>query len=161
MNKHLGVEDVLSIPILLMQAASEKPEFWIALFFVTGLVAMIISAMICGAIWSHLKKKTLAEADRAGVDIHLSETEGIDIDIFEIEGCGYCIVFIIILILGALGISFPIVLSEEVETMILVLVLIIFGAATWAVTLWSPYYLRSERRRFRRILDEALRNKND
>lgn len=116
---------------------------------------MIVAAIIVSGLWSREKKKIEKEAEAAGVSVIIDTTQ--QVDVYAIEGCGYCIVFLIIIILAALGVSFPMVVSEEIEDIVVMIVIIIFGAVCWAVTLWAPIYLRNERRRFRRILDSALR----
>ncbi len=127
----------------------------LGLFFITGLIAMIVAAIIVSGLWSREKKKIEKEAEAAGVSVIIDTAQ--QVDVYAIEGCGYCIVFLIIIILAALGVSFPMVVSEEIEDIVVMIVIIIFGAVCWAVTLWAPIYLRNERRRFRRILDSALR----
>lgn len=58
-----------------------------------------------------------------------------------------------------LGISLPLDVSEDLETIIGTSVFGIFDVLLWALVIWSPFYYRAERRRLHRTLEEALSKK--
>lgn len=111
--------------------------------------------MVVGGLWTRSRNKTKEKAEAAGVVLALDSSKGIDV--YGIEGCGYCIGLIVILVLGALGITLPLEISQDMEDLVVLVVITIFGAMCWAVTLWSPFYLRNERRRFRLLLENAMK----
>lgn len=138
----------------LMQASGLTFQQGIAIFFISGLLAMIIASMVVGWLWTRSRNKTNEEAEAAGVTLAFDSSR--TIDVYGIEGCGYCIGLIIILVLLALGVTLPLEISENMENLIVLVIITVFGAASWAVTLWAPLYLRNERRRFRLLLEKAM-----
>ncbi len=130
-------------------------EIAIASFFLSGLVAMIIMAFITAGIWSIQKRRYQKKADKLGVVVDFSSKES-SIDPYAIEGCGYCIIFVVIIILGALGISLPIILPGNVQTLLLLIVGLVFGGLCWGVSIWSVYYMYKIPAKFQTIIDEAL-----
>ncbi|NHJ14815.1 MAG: hypothetical protein EAX95_14135 [Candidatus Thorarchaeota archaeon] len=141
------------VPLLLMLQAN-RPEFWIALFFVSGLIFGIGAAIVVGFLWSRARKRVIAEAEAAGVTLEIETST--DIDAYGIEACGYCIGFIVIAAAGVLGISLPTLIPEGAEDLIVIVIITIFGAALWGLVVWSVPYYRGEKRRFQNLLDEAL-----
>ena len=138
-----------------LQADTSNPMFWLAVFFVTGLAAMIIIALAVGIVVSIKYKAIRKKAEQADVQVDLS-SGSTRIDAQGIEGCGYCIVCSIVLILGALGISLPIVLTQQAEDLILAVVMAVFGALCWAVSIWGiPYSIRDLKKKYR-ALDDAI-----
>ena len=69
--------------------------------------------------------------------IALNYAERIGADPWAIEGCGTCIVFIIIMILVSLGISLPHILTQIPEALVVSVVLVIFGALWWSLVIAS------------------------
>jgi len=138
-----------------LQADTSNPMFWLAIFFVTGLAMMIILALGIGIVVSMKYKAIRKKAEQADVQVDLgSGSTGIDAQ--GIEGCGYCIVCSIVLICGALGISLPIVLTQQTEDLILAIVMAVFGALCWAVSIWGiPYSIRDLKKKHR-ALDDAI-----
>jgi hypothetical protein len=130
-------------------------EIAIASFFLSGLVAMIIMAIVAAGIWSIQKRRYQKKADELGVMVDFTSKES-SIDPYAIEGCGYCIVFVIIIILGALGISLPIILPGDFQTLIVLIISLVFGGLTWGVTIWSFYYIYKIPAKFQSIIDEAV-----
>ena len=145
--------------MMLQQTPNLTIQQGLGLFFITGIIAMIVAAIIVSGLWSREKKRIEKEAEAEGVSVIIDTTQ--QVDVYAIEGCGYCIVFLVIIILVALGVSFPMVVSEEIEDIVVMIVIIFLGALCWAVTLWAPFYLRNERRRFRRMLDSASRTSSE
>jgi len=60
----LSVQDFV---ILLQMLQAERPEYWIGMFFVTGLVFGIGSAIAVGFLWSRQRKLFLRKAEEANV----------------------------------------------------------------------------------------------
>ena len=116
---------------------------------------MIIIALGVGVVVSMKYKAIRKKAERADVQVDLSSgSTGIDAQ--GIEGCGYCIVCSIALILGALGISLPIVLTQQAEDLILAIVMAVFGALCWAVSIWAIPYSTQDLKKKYRALDDAI-----
>lgn len=138
--------------ILMLQA--NRPEFWIALFFVTGLIFGIGAAFVVGFLWDRARKRVIAEAEAVGVALDIDTSSSVDV--YAIEGCGYCIGFIIVAAAGVLGISLPILIPEGAENLIVLIVITVLGAALWGLVVWSVPYYRSEKRRFQQLLDGAI-----
>jgi predicted RND superfamily exporter protein len=55
-----------------LQADTSNPMFWLAVFFVTGLAAMIIIALAVGIVVSLKFKGIRKKAEQAGVQVDLS-----------------------------------------------------------------------------------------
>jgi len=139
----------------ILQADTSNPIFWLAIFFVTGLAMMIILALGIGVVVSMKYKAIRKKAEQADVQVDLG-SGSTRIDIQGIEGCGYCIVCSVALILGALGISLPIVLTQQAEDLILAIVMAVLGALCWAVSIWAiPYSTRDLKKKYR-ALDDAI-----
>ena len=138
-----------------LQADTSNPMFWLAVFFVTGLAAMILIALAVGIVVSLKFKGIRKKAEQAGVQVDLS-SGSTGISALDIEGCGYCIVCTIALILGALGISLPIVLTQQAEDLILAIVMAVMGALCWGATIAAiPYSIRDLKKK-NRALDDAI-----
>jgi predicted membrane channel-forming protein YqfA (hemolysin III family) len=138
-----------------LQADTSNPMFWLAVFFVTGLAAMIIIALAVGIVVSLKFKAIRKKAEQAGVQVDLS-SDSTRITAQGIEGCGYCIVCTIVLIFGALGITLPIVLTQQAEDLILAIVMAVLGALCWGATIAAiPISVRDLKKRYR-ALDDAL-----
>ncbi|MFX1562711.1 MAG: hypothetical protein ACFFDP_05340 [Promethearchaeota archaeon] len=129
-------------------------EIAIALFFISGLVMMLIMACVASGVWSLQKRRYQRKADELGVKVDFSSGES-SIDAYGIEGCGYCVGFIIIIVLGAMGISLPIILPGDVQQLLFLSVLLVFGSVFWGATIWGFYYISRISRKFQKILDEA------
>jgi hypothetical protein len=151
----MSVQELLGFAILMQP---NRPEYWIAMFFVTGLVFGIGSAMVIGFLWDRARKRVIREAEEAGAILDI-DTES-SIDVYSIQGCGYCIGFIIVAIAAVLGISLPTLIPEGAEDLIVIVVITVFGAMLWGLTIWSIPYYRSEKRRFQHLLDIALARAN-
>jgi hypothetical protein len=152
---------VTKIEIILDLITQEIPReigIWLGTFFITGMVSGLAAACIVGGLWSRDKRRIEKEAEEAGVILEIESSSGFDA--YEIEGCGYCIGFIIIIAVSAMGITLPIVLPEAAEDIIMVTVMIIFGAALWALALWSVPYVKTYRRGFREKLQKAIESKS-
>ena len=130
-------------------------EIAIGLFFISGLVMLIIMAFIAAGIWSVQKRRYQKKATKLGVVVDFSSKES-SINLDAIEGCGYCIVFVVIIILGALGISLPIILPGDVQTLLVLIVCILLGGLCWGASIWSFYYIYKIPAKFQSIIDEAL-----
>ena len=139
---------------LLIMMQPNRPEYWIAMFFVTGLVFGIGSAMVIGYLWDRARKNVIRKAEEAGVTLEI-DTES-KVDVYSIEGCGYCIGFIIVAIAAVLGISLPTLIPEGAEDLIVIVAITVFGAMLWGLTFWSIPYYRGEKQRFQHLLDMAL-----
>lgn len=147
----MSVQEIVTF--LLMQQAS-RPEYWIGVFFITGMVFGIGSAMGVGFLWGRQRKRVIKEAEAVGVTLEIPTSTGDGV--YAIEGCGYCIGFIIVAIAGVLGISLPALIPEGAEDLIVVIVITIFGALFWGLAVWSVPYYRGEKRRMQQLLDGAL-----
>jgi hypothetical protein len=132
----------------------QNPLVWLAFFFVFGMTAMIAVAIFGGIYVSIVIRRIKRQAKDEGV--FLPEEETFLVDPYAIEGCGYCILLIVALILGALGISLPIVLPGDVQTLIMAIVMAIMGGMSWTVAIWAPFYWRNYIRRHRERLHELL-----
>ena len=130
-------------------------EIAIALFFLTGLVVMIIMAFIAAIVWSLQKRRYTRKAEELGVKVEFSGDES-SIDPYAIEGCGYCIIFVVIIILGAMGISLPIILPGDVQTLIALIMCLVLGGLCWGATIWGVYYIAKIPSKFQKTLDEAM-----
>lgn len=138
-----------------LQADTSNPMFWLAVFFVTGLAAMVIIALAVSIVVSMKYKAIRKKAEQADVQVDLSSGSA-GITAQGIEGCGYCIGCTIILILVVLGISLPIVLTQQAEDLILAIVMAVFGALCWGVAIAAiPYSIRDLNKKYR-ALDDAL-----
>ncbi|MFX1318622.1 MAG: hypothetical protein ACFE9D_11500 [Promethearchaeota archaeon] len=130
-------------------------EIAIGLFFLSGLVMLIIMAFIAAGIWSVQKRRYQKKATELGVVVDLSSKES-SIDPYAIEGCGYCVAFVIIIILAALGVSLPIILPGDVQTLLVLIVSLVLGGMCWGASIWSFYYIYKIPAKFQSIIDEAL-----
>ena len=138
--------------MLLLQIQWENPLLYLAIFFVTGLVAMIVMAFIVQLIISRKRR----QVRKAGVDLP-KDTSGVSMgDIYALEGCGYCFLFAVIIILSALGISLPIILPQAVENIIMAVVMTVFGGLCWGVTIWAIPYTRKQLRKLDQLLKDGL-----
>jgi hypothetical protein len=133
--------------------------FWLAIFFVTGLAAMIIIGLAVAIVVSLKFKAIRKKAEQADVQVDLSSgSTGVNAQ--GIEGCGYCIVCTVALILGALGISLPIVLTQQAEDLILAIVMVVMGALCWGAAIAAiPYSIRDLKKKYR-ALDDAIAAKD-
>lgn len=133
----------------------------LGLLFFIGLFVMFVAGLIIAFAVDGARKRTIKMAEEAGVEITLKPDRGPPV--YAIEGIIYCIGFIIIGVISVvaivLGVSFPLDLSEDLETIIGTSVFGIFDVLIWAITIWSPFYYRAERRRLQRTLEETLSKK--
>lgn len=130
------------------------------MFFLTGLIVGLAVTFIVAGLWSRDKRHIEKEAEAAGVSLNMENKSRIDTS-QGIEGCGYCIGFIIIIAAGAMGISLPVILPEATENLIVMIVLILFGSMFWALALSAIPYVKSYRRGFRKTLQDAIDNKSE
>jgi hypothetical protein len=142
---------------MLLMLQADRPEYWIGMFFITGLIFGIGSAIVVGALWSRQRKLFLKKAEDAGVTLVIPTSTGEGV--YLIEGCGYCIGFVIVAIAGVLGISLPALIPEGAEDLIVVVIITIFGALLWGLAVWSVPYYRGEKKRFQHLLDMAIAGK--
>ena len=145
---------------LVAQQIPPQLEYLLRMFFLTGLVIGIAVTFIIAGLWSRDKRRIEREATAAGVSLNM-ESGKVGYDHYGIEGCGYCIGFIIIIAAGALGVSLPQVLPEATEDLIGMIFVIIFGSAFWGLVLGSIPYVRSYRRGFRKALQDATDNQSE
>ncbi len=141
--------------IRMAQVDISNPLFWLAVFFVSGLGVALLVGIIAGSILTLQGRSIRKRAAEAGVSVKLPRSEG-GIDPYDIEGCGYCIIFIVIIILGAMGISLPIILPQQTEAIIMAVVLVIFGGLFWGLVIWSIFYTAREYPKRRKLLAAAL-----
>ncbi len=145
---------------LLAQQVPPQGAYWLGMFFLTGLIVGLAVTFIIAGLWSRDKRHIEKEAAAAGVSLNLENKSRID-SAQGIEGCVYCIGFIIIIAAGAIGISLPVILPEAAENLIVMIIMILFGSVFWALALASIPYVRSYRREFRKILQNAIDNKSE
>ncbi len=138
------------------QVDISNPLLWLAIFFVSGLAVALIVGIILGVILSLQGRRIRKRAAEAGVSVELPGSKG-GFDPYDIEACGYCIGFFIIIILGALGISLPIILPQQTEALIMTVVLITFGALFWGLVFWSIIYTIRQYPKRQKLLEAALR----
>ena len=150
----------LSIELYLMMFAQpdfRNPLVWLGLFFISGLVIMIVLGIVTGVVFWRQAKRIRRQAAEAGVpDPIPKSTVGFDPN--DIEGCGFCIIVVIFLIAGALGISLPITLPQSAEVIIMTIVMGVFGALCWGVTIWGIRYSFREYSRREQLLETALQS---
>ena len=120
---------------VLAQLPFENPIFWCAIFFISGLVAVFIVVLIAEIVIRTQRSRLRHQAKAAGVNVTFPKRIGADP--WAIEGCGTCIVFIIIMILVSLGISLPQILTQIPEALVVSVVLVIFGALWWSLVIAS------------------------
>lgn len=145
------------ILMMLAQPDPQNPLFWLALFFATGLVLMIALGLITGVVFWRQSKRIRRQATEAGVPDPIPKST-VGFDPSEIEGCGFCIIIVIFLIAGALGISLPITLSQTAEVIIMTIVMGVFGALCWGVSIWGIRYTFREYSRREQLLETALQS---
>jgi NhaP-type Na+/H+ or K+/H+ antiporter len=150
----------LSIELYLMMFAQpdfRNPLVWLALFFVTGLILMIALGLVTGVVFWRQSKRIRRQAAEAGVPDPIPKST-IGFDPNDIEGCGFCIIIVIILIAGALGISLPITLPQSAEVFIMTIVMGVFGALCWGVNIWGIRYTFREYSRREQLLETAIQS---
>ncbi len=138
--------------IIVMQP--NRPEYWIAMFFVTGLVFGIGAALVVGFLWNRVRRSIIKQAEECGANLGF-DTES-SLDFRAIQGCGYLIGFIIVAVASILGMSLSALMPADAEKMVVVVAIVTLGAMLWGLTLWSIPYYRGEKRRFQHLLDTAL-----
>ena len=150
------------IEITLNLIAQEVPQplgYFLGMFLFSGMFLGIAAAIIVGGLWSRDKKRIEKEAAAAGVTLNIESSSGVDVQ--EIEACGYCIGFIIIIVAAVMGVSLPTILPEAAEDILMATLVIIFGALFWALALWSVPYVRSYRLGFRKKLQQAIETQHE
>ncbi|MFX1368407.1 MAG: hypothetical protein ACFFAY_07405 [Promethearchaeota archaeon] len=139
---------------LIPMMQTSGPEYWIAMFFVTGLVFGICSALVVGFLWHRARKSVMKQAEEAGTSLGIDIEPSIDLR--AIQGCGYCIGFIVVAVAVVLGISMATLIPEGSENLIVTVAITVFAAMLWGLMIWSVPYYMSEKRRFQHLLDKAL-----
>ncbi|MFX1300980.1 MAG: hypothetical protein ACFFDE_08545, partial [Promethearchaeota archaeon] len=122
--------------MMLAQPDFRNPLFWLAVFFVTGLVLIVALGLITGVIFWRQAKGIRRQAAEAGVPDPIPKSDN-GFDPSAIEGCGFCIIVVIFLIAGALGISLPITLPQSAEVIIMTIVIGVLGALCWGASIWG------------------------
>jgi hypothetical protein len=143
---------------MIAQPDFQNPLFWLALFFVTGLVLMTALGLITGVLFWRQSKRIRRQAAEAGVPDPIPKSDN-GFDPAAIEGCGFCIIIVIILIAGALGISLPITLPQSAEVIIMTIVMVILGALCWGASIWGIRYTFREYSRREQLLETALQSR--
>lgn len=143
---------------MIAQVNPQNPLFWLAIFFVTGLVLMIALGLITGVLFWRQSKRIRRQAEEAGVPDPIPKSDN-GFDPTAIEGCGFCIIIVIVLIAGALGITLPITLPESAEVLILTIVMVVFGALCWGASIWGIRYTFREYSRRGQLLETALQSR--
>ena len=139
---------------MLAQLPVENPIFWFAIFFISGLVAVFIVLLIAETVIRTQRRRLRLQAKAAGVNVTFPKRSGADP--WAIEGCGTCIVFIIIMILASLGISLPHILTQVQEALVVSVVLVIFGALWWSLVIASVPLTRRDYRNQQRAFNAAI-----
>ena len=150
----------LSNKVRLMMFAQPDPQnplFWLAIFFATGLILMIALGLITGVLFWRQAKRIRRQAAEAGVPDPIPKSDN-GFDPSAIEGCGFCIIVVIFLIAGALGISLPITLPQSAEVIIMTIVMGVIGALCWGASIWGIRYTVREYSRRNQLLETALQS---
>jgi quinol-cytochrome oxidoreductase complex cytochrome b subunit len=144
----------------MIQTITDFGRFF-GLLFLTGIPVSVAICVVLAFALDRAKKRAVRTAEEAGVEFTPPPERGPSVS--EIQGTIYCIGFIIVAIIfvvaTVLGISLPIELSDEVKTIVVTVVVGIFGIFLWALIVWIPFYYRAQRRRVQRELEEALSHK--
>jgi hypothetical protein len=143
---------------MLAQVDPSNPLFWLAMFFASGIEGALVVGIIAGSILILQGRRIRKQAAEAGVSVTLPKSES-SFDPWAIEGCGYCIIFVVIIILGALGISLPIILPQQTENIIMAVVMTVFGGLFWGLVIWSIVYTVREYPKRQKLLKAALQGK--
>lgn len=143
--------------MMFAQPDFRNPLFWLAVFFVTGLVLMVVLGLFTGVLFWRQAKRIRRQAAEAGVPDPIPKSDN-GFDLSEIEGCGFCIIVVIFLIAGALGISLPITLPQSAEVIIMTIVMGVFGALCWGASIWGIRYTFREYSRRGQLLETALQS---
>lgn len=143
--------------MMFAQPDPQNPLFWLAIFFVTGLVLIIALGIITGVIFWRQAKRIRRQATEAGVPDPIPKSDN-GFDPAAIEGCGFCIIVVIFLIAGALGISLPITLPQSAEVIIMTIVMASIGALCWGASIWGIRYTFREYSRRNQLLENALQS---
>lgn len=139
---------------MLAQIQFENPGFWFGIFFVSGLVSVLIVVIITEAIIRSHRRRLTRQAKDAGVSVTFPKRSSADP--FAIEGCGYCLLFIIIMILASVGISLPLIIVQLPEILVVSVVLVVFGALWWSLVIASIPLTRRDYRKQQRAFDTAI-----
>ncbi len=143
--------------MMFAQPDFRNPLFWLAVFFVTGLVLMVVLGLFTGVLFWRQAKRIRRQAAEAGVPDPIPKSDS-GFDLSEIEGCGFCIIVVIFLIAGALGFSLPITLPQSAEVIIMTIVMGVFGALCWGASIWGIRYTFREYSRRGQLLETALQS---
>lgn len=148
---------ILIFQLMIAQPDPQNPLFWLAIFFVTGLVLMTALGLVTGVLFWRQSKRIRRQAAEAGVPDPIPKSDN-GFDPTAIEGCGFCIIIVIILIAGALGISLPMTLPQSAEVIIMTIVMVVFGALFWGISIWGIRYTFREYSRREQLLETALQS---
>jgi hypothetical protein len=143
--------------MMFAQPDPQNPLFWLAIFFITGLVLIIALGLITGILFWRQAKRIRRQATEAGVPDPIPKSDNC-FDPAAIEGCGFCIVVVIFLIAGVLGISLPITLPQSAEVIIMTIVMGVIGALCWGASIWGIRYTFREYSRRNQFLETALQS---
>ena len=132
-------------PFLMAQIQFGHPLFWPAMFFLSGFVVMIIVIIIVELLIRLHRRRLKRLAEEAGVRVIFPKRSSADP--FAIEGCGYYLLFFVIMILASVGISLPTIISQLPEILLVSVILLVFGGLWWSLVIGAiPLTLRDYRR---------------
>lgn len=119
---------------------------------------MLVIVVPVSVVHSMKRRSLRKRAERMGVDLGVSDSKG-GVSGMDIEACGYCVMFLVAVILGALGVSLPIILPQSAFNLIMAVICVVFGALFWGLAVAVIPYSVRDLRRLNRALEAAVTGK--